>query len=237
MRSQAPTPMANDGRVSAKGIGGIEISERGFTVWLSDDHGGRWTFRIGVRSGLADLHRSEADDSKKTLWVARTSELVGWLERAATIDTVSSWLGRLTETVSWEWVRERGLWLAPMPTRTEEETERVATVIAAHPLEEAVAIEPTLAPGPLPLDLLPSPLTPGAYVLYPAPEAGDEGIGVLFWTPDLRGRELLWLDPDGVGERAERLLAPYRAELQAMDRPEVRAELARFIDELRHRRS
>jgi hypothetical protein len=225
--------MATDGRVSAKGIGGVEISERGFTVWLSDDRGGRWTFRIGGRSGLADLHRSEADGSKETLWVARTSELIGWLERAATAEAVGPWLAALTDAVTWDWLRRRGVWLAPMPTRSAEETERLAGVIAACPMEEVAHREPGLAPAPLPLDLLPSPLAPGAYFAYPGPESGGGRVAVLFWTPGLEGRELLWLDAEGLAERGERLLAPYRADLRAMDRPEVRAELARFVDRLR----
>ena len=217
-----------------KGVGGIEISERGFTVWLSDDRGGRWTFRIGWRSGLADLHRSEADGSKETPWVARTGELVGWLERAVTTESVGLWLDAITRTVTWDWVRDRGAWIAPLPAWDEEDTERLARVIATHPVEEAAEREPTLAPSPL--DLLPVP-RPGAYLVYPGPGSDGEGVGAPFWTPGLEGRELLWMDAEGLAERGERLLAPYRAELQVMDRPEVRAELARFIDGLRRRRS
>lgn len=86
-----------------------------------------------------------------------------------------------------------------MPTRTEVETERLAAVIATDLMKEAASIEPTLMPGPL--DLLPSPLAPGAYEAYPSPESDGKGIGVLFWTPGLEGRELLWLDAGGLAER------------------------------------
>lgn len=226
--------MAIDGRVSAKGLGGVEFSERGFTVWVSDDRGGRWTFRIGGRSGLADLHRSEADGSKETLWVARTGELVGWLERAVTTEAVGPWLDAITRTVTWDWVRDRGVWLAPLPVWDDEDVERIARVVATHPVSEAAEREPALAPSPLPLDLLPV-LQPGAYLVYPGPESDGEGMGALFWTPGLGGRELLWMDAEGLAERGDRLLAPYRAELRAMDRPEVRAELARFVGGLRRR--
>lgn len=228
--------MARDGRMSVKDVGGVEVSERGFTVWLSDDSGGRWTFRIGHRSGLTDFHRSEADGLKETLWVARTSELFGWLELVLTVEELRPWVDGLTQRVTWSWVRERGLWLAPMPTHTEEEGKRIAGLMADIPLEELAGRERSLVPSLLPFDLLPYPLAPGPYLAYPAPASGAEDVGVLLWTPGLSDHDLMWLSVDRVDARAGVLLAPYRADLTAMDRPEVRQELSAFMSRLRESR-
>ena len=58
----------------------------------------------------------------------------------------------------------------------------------------------------------------------------------MIWTPDASGRELLWLDPAELAGRTDALLAPYRTDLQAMDRAEVRDAHRSFLARLRTRR-
>lgn len=228
--------MATDNRVRIKEVGGVEITDRGFSVWWSDDRDRHWTFRIGGASGIADVHQTHRDGSHDTLWVAWTSELIGWLEQALTLEAAAGWIDGIAVPVTWEWVRSQRVWLAPVPTFTDEERERLAGAMATVPLEEMMGRDQWLVPSPLPLDLFPGSVKPGAYLVYPDPTSDNASLAVMIWAPGASGRQLLWLDPAELPGRAEALLAPYRADLQAMDRAEVRDAHRSFLARLRARR-
>ena len=225
--------MGRKHRVKLKGVGGVDIGGHGATVWEGEVAGGRWTFRVGTASGFADLHWSPPDDEKETLWVARTSELLGWVESLVSASGVPefavTFLDAITEPVSWTWVRDRGLWVAPMPEHSDAEADRLVREMGRRALEDVVDREPGLAVAPLPLDFA-GPLRPGAYLAVPGPAADTGDLSALIWTPGLEGRELLWIDPERAGERARAAFEPYLADLRAMDRPEVRAELAAWLE-------
>lgn len=229
--------MGRKNRVKLKGVGGVDIGSHGATVWEGELAGGRWTFRLGTASGFADLHWSPPVGEKETLWVARTSELLGWAETLVPPNGVPgfalAWLDAVTEPVTWGWVRDRGLWVAPMPEHSDAEANRLVRELGRRAIEVVVDDEPGLVAPPLPLDLA-GPLRPGELLAVPGPAADTDDLSALIWTPGLEGRELLWIDPERAGERARAAFEPYLADLRAMDRPEVRTELAAWLESKQH---
>ena len=90
-------------RFHIKGLGGISITHTGASVWHVATGGHHLTFRLGVKSGIADIHRTKTDGSHDPdpIWVAKTGELIAWIERTLCDETCLRLLQSVYEPSPW----------------------------------------------------------------------------------------------------------------------------------------
>ena len=101
--------------VKLKGVGGLSITGDGGSGWLVEAGNEHWTFRLGSKSGIADVHRTGPVGEPETLWVARTSELFGWFERTVSEEAMWAMIQVFLQPVSTAWLETEGFWLSQLP--------------------------------------------------------------------------------------------------------------------------